>query len=68
LGDLQLKYISQLPSDPFSGGAFRYAKQGEGYLLYSVSENGKDDGGKWAPREGPDDIAWTVEPEGGERR
>ena len=41
------KFISAVPLDPFddSGGAFTYRREGEGYLLYSLGFDGKDDGG-----------------------
>jgi hypothetical protein len=60
LADVSLTYLKEPPVDPFSGRSFIYGNEGDGYVLHSVGENGKDDGGKWAPREGPDDIAWTV--------
>jgi hypothetical protein len=69
LADVSLTYLKELPVDPFSGRAFVYRRQGEGYVLYSVGENGKDDGGKMEKSlkdlEGADDIVWTVEPGGG---
>jgi hypothetical protein len=34
-----------LPTDPFSGKAFGYRRQGQGFLLYSWGPNLKDDGG-----------------------
>jgi hypothetical protein len=62
-----------LPQDPFSGGAFHYRRQGDGYLLYSFGANGRDDGGRNAggrTRElsgtapvatrQEDDIAWRT--------
>jgi hypothetical protein len=35
-----------LPADPFSGKDFVYRRDGEGWVLYSVGPNLKDDGGK----------------------
>lgn len=32
--------------DPLTGEAFRYAREGEGYRLYSVGPDGNDDGGE----------------------
>ena len=50
-----LKALSQLgwevPTDPFSGKDFIYKPQGNGFVLYSVGENFKDDGAK--PRGAP---------------
>jgi hypothetical protein len=43
-----------IPSDPFSGKPLLYRKSGEGYILYSVGKNHKDDGG--APSK--DTLAW----------
>jgi hypothetical protein len=43
----------RLPADPFSGQAFRYRRQSDGYLLYSVGVNGRDDGGQRISRSGP---------------
>ena len=34
-----------LPTDPFTGQPLRFKKQGDGYVIYSVGENGVDDGG-----------------------
>jgi hypothetical protein len=34
-----------VPPDPFSGQPFRYQRRGEGFLLYSLNINLKDDGG-----------------------
>ncbi|MCH8923731.1 MAG: hypothetical protein IIA67_11375 [Planctomycetes bacterium] len=45
LSKLAPKYIAKLPLDPFSGADFRYRLNGKGYTLYSVGNNGKDDGG-----------------------
>ena len=45
LDDLVFEVVSQLPVDLYSTKPFVYRRDGEGYLLYSVGENGKDDGG-----------------------
>jgi hypothetical protein len=47
LMDVAPKYLAKVPQDVFSGKAVIYKKQGDGYLLYSVGPNGKDDGGNW---------------------
>jgi hypothetical protein len=39
------KYLQSLPDDPFGTGPIRYKREPEGYVLYSVGPNGKDDGG-----------------------
>jgi hypothetical protein len=50
LGELVPRYLARVPGDVFSGGALVYRPAGNGYLLYSVGPNGKDDDGR-----GPDD-------------
>lgn len=45
LAELKSKLGWKLPEDPFSGKDFLYKRQGNGYLLYSVGLNLKDDGG-----------------------
>ncbi len=61
------KYIAAVPTDPFAEGPPHYKRVGEGYILYSVGRNGKDDGGlaEWDGRANPnaggcDDIAIRV--------
>jgi hypothetical protein len=39
-------YLQQVPLDPFSGRPIIYHPQGTNWLLYSVGEDGVDDGGK----------------------
>ncbi|MGB7747001.1 MAG: hypothetical protein WBN75_06920 [Verrucomicrobiia bacterium] len=46
LGELTPNYMSAVPEDPFDGRSLRYHKVGKGYVLYSISRNLKDDGGK----------------------
>ena len=64
LADLTPKYVAAIPLDPFNDQALHYTRQGDGYLLYSVGVNGKDDGGKGAADckegEGWDDLAIRV--------
>jgi hypothetical protein len=39
--------LARVPDDPFAdGGALRYRLQENGYLLYSIGPDGKDNGGK----------------------
>jgi hypothetical protein len=40
------KYLPAIPGDLFSGKALIYRPSKDGYLLYSVGVNGKDDGGQ----------------------
>ena len=37
--------LSKLPDDPFTTAPFRYERRDNGYLLYSLYENRRDDGG-----------------------
>ena len=46
LADLTPKYVPSIPKDLFSGRDLHYQQQANGYVLYSVGVNGKDDGGK----------------------
>lgn len=39
-------YIRQVPIDPFDGKPVRYKRMDPGYRLYSVLDDGKDDGGR----------------------
>ncbi len=45
LEELVTKYADTIPDDYFSGKPLIYKPTGDGYLLYSVGANGKDDGG-----------------------
>jgi hypothetical protein len=44
------------PADPFTGQPLRYKKLTRGYVVYSIGEDGKDDGG-----DEKKDITFTVE-------
>ncbi|MBN2580539.1 MAG: hypothetical protein JXB10_16260 [Pirellulales bacterium] len=46
LSALAPRYLPDLPPDPCTGGPWHYRRQGEGFVLYSVGQNQKDDGGK----------------------
>jgi hypothetical protein len=48
LAALTPTYRAKLPQDPFGGfaSAYHYRREGDGFLLYSVGMNGRDDGGK----------------------
>lgn len=45
LDKLVPNYLSAIPGDPFRGGELVYRRRQNGYLLYSVNLDGKDDGG-----------------------
>ncbi|MGD0649801.1 MAG: hypothetical protein ABSA97_01430 [Verrucomicrobiia bacterium] len=49
-------YLAAVPTDPFDGQLLRYKKLENGYVVYSVAEDGKDDGG-----DEKKDITFTVE-------
>lgn len=58
LNELAPKILESVPADPFDGKPLRYRKFGEGYVLYSVGPDLKDDGG--ARRPGSDDLLFYV--------
>ena len=62
LGDLQAGEFKDIRVDPFSGDDFVYKIQGNGFTLYTVGENLKDDGGRhdetWAQG---DFVFWPVQ-------
>ncbi len=49
LGQLVPDYLAVVPEDPFDGMPLRYRRMERGFVVYSVGENGQDDGGKDAP-------------------
>ena len=58
--------LSKVPVDPFSGKLLIYRREGKGFVFYSVSVNGRDDGGKAADIETmldwrQKDIVWRSE-------
>ena len=50
LGRLVPDYLAAVPEDPFDGAPLRYKRVDRGFTVYSVGEDGKDDGGKEEPR------------------
>jgi hypothetical protein len=57
------KYLPQVPLDPFDGHPIRYRREGSGYTLYSVGEDGQDNAGREpAPqdRTAPSDECFIV--------
>jgi len=46
LAALAPRYIAEVPLDLFSDRALIYRPSGNGYLLYSVGPNGKDEDGR----------------------
>jgi hypothetical protein len=55
LADLSPGFVPDVPTDPFTGAPFVYARTEGGYRLYSVGPNMKDDGG--TDREPADDVS-----------
>jgi hypothetical protein len=55
LAELAPKYLPSVPNDIFSGKPLIYRPDKDGYLLYSVGGNGKDDGGRWTDDDPPGD-------------
>jgi hypothetical protein len=55
LDALAPKYLERIPQDLFSGKALIYRPSENGYLLYSVGVNGKDDGGRGYDDDPPGD-------------
>lgn len=61
-------FLDAVPQDPFDGQPLRYKKLATGYVIYSVNDDGHDDGGRQRPpreeRSDPPadyDITFTVE-------
>lgn len=46
LDELTPKYLATVPPDLFTGKALVYMPSGDGYLLYSLGDNGLDDQGR----------------------
>jgi len=45
LDELVPTYLDAVPTDPFDGQALRYSVLAQGYVIYSIGEDGNDDGG-----------------------
>jgi hypothetical protein len=56
LAEIMPVYLKELPLDHFSGKPPVYQRKGEGYILYSIGQNLKDDGGRAGM-----DIVITIE-------
>ncbi len=68
LDALAPEFLDRVPLDPFTAQPLKYARDGEGFLIYSVGLNGIDDAGlteteKDGEKVNPstDDIAWRCE-------
>jgi hypothetical protein len=61
LDALAPRYLNQVPKDMFSGGGLVYRPTANGYVLYSVGLNAKDDGGRGHDDQPPgDDLVVRV--------
>jgi hypothetical protein len=65
LSELIPKILSALPIDPFTGKNYIYRKTDTGFIVYSVGENMRDDGGidrysKEGKEKGSTDIIWEI--------
>jgi hypothetical protein len=49
LAELAPQYMKQVPTDPFDGHPLRLKRTDDGLVIYSVSQDGTDDGGKIDP-------------------
>ncbi|MFC1525068.1 hypothetical protein ACFL5I_01635 [Planctomycetota bacterium] len=50
--------IPELSKDPFTGKDYIYKKEGDGFIVYSLGENLKDDGGVVEEDKDKGDIVW----------
>lgn len=61
-------YLSEIPVDPYSEQSFRYRLEGDGFMVYSVGPNGRDEEGRNDAEAGgcfypeADDISMHVPP------
>jgi hypothetical protein len=63
LDALAPKYLAEVPKDSFTNGWLIYKPAANGYLLYSVGVNGKDDGGRGYDDQPPgDDLVVRMPP------
>jgi len=46
LDELVPGLLTEVPIDPFTGNPFVYRREGEGFIVYSLGSNEKDDGGR----------------------
>ena len=62
--DLAPQFLDAVPTDPYTDEPLGYRVEGDALLVYSVFENGSDDGGDLAfdAFELPADLGWRAEP------
>lgn len=66
LSELVPAYLEAVPKDPFDDKELRYKKLETGFVVYSIGEDGNDDGGKERPRKplrpsGPADVTFIIQ-------
>jgi len=66
LAELTPTYLDAVVKDPFDGKDLRYKKLETGFVVYSIGEDGNDDGGKEKPRDrtssdAPVDVTFIVQ-------
>ncbi len=49
LNALTPQFLHAVPTDPFDGAPLRYHRLAEGYVIYSIDVDGRDDGGREPP-------------------
>lgn len=62
LNALVPKYLAALPTDRMNDQPLRYVRRENGFLIYSVGANGRDDDGANAERQNLDDVSFEVPP------
>jgi hypothetical protein len=63
LENLVPQYLDRVPTDPFNARPIRYERLARGYVVYSVNEDGHDDGGRERDRKNrnaPCDLPFLV--------
>ncbi|MHC4637798.1 MAG: hypothetical protein ACYTBP_13190 [Planctomycetota bacterium] len=60
LTELVPDYFESVPKDPFDGKVLRYEKLSKGFVVYSVNEDGFDDGGRERPKDKNDDSNYDI--------
>src|SRR5690606_12776679 len=65
LEELTPTYLGEVPRDPFARAPLRYRVEADGFVVYSVGEDGTDDGGRERDDHGSElrdgtDIPFTV--------
>lgn len=62
LDELAPKYLAEVPLDQYTEKPLVYVPREDGFLIYSIGPNGKDDGGRTRGAANEDDIPFEVPP------